>query len=549
MKIIAASLLAVGTLVTLTAHALTINPIVNTGDTAYDSDGTTVTGTFAAVTNACVNENEDVVFAATLIRSGTVTASNDEGLWVIPGNQTPPLVNYKIAREGQTAAGAASTVLYNHFTALIPINDNGVVAFKASLRGTVTVGDNLGIYSGTAGGISLVARKGDLSPDTSGAASTARFANLEDPVIGDDASNSVTFRATLRIGVSSTAASSNDTGLWTTAGGALKSLGRESALGDSSISNAPDTGSKFASLYRPVINSSASAAFYGTLRTGSAGINSKNNAGFWIGDASNPSALQLSVAIGDVAPDTTGTFRALPTNPDMNASGEIAFNGSLRTARGGVTAANDTGIWLGDPASLFLMVRESGSAQGTGATFGSFSSPVLMSDSGDAGFVANLKILGGLIDSTNDTAIWKGLDGSTLAAVAREGDSAPDDTGTAIDSGNVVFYKLYSTYFTMNSNGQLAFRSMLRRYSESLSGFADDGIWAQQSDNTLVKVVMDNDALDGKTVMRHTFVPGSGGSDGRPRAFAFSALNDVGQMVFTAYFTNGTIGVYMAELP
>lgn len=545
-------LAAHGGIVGMAKAAATLDAVVRTGDTAYDADGVTVIGTFASVGNACVNTTGDVVFTAVLAPGGGVSTLNNEGIWVVPAGQAG-IWNHKLAREGD--APPEGNGVFNHFSTVVPVNDQGVVAFRATIRGTGSIGNNAGIYKAQylapPATISLVARKGNAAPDKDGNTTGALFDTLEEPALADDAGSTVSFRSTLRVGLSSTANTTNNLGLWTDTGGVLKLLARKASLGDNAAPDAPGTTTKFTAFNRPCMNSSGAPAFYGALRGRPNLVNSLNNAGIWTG--ASTSTLAAAPRKGRLASGTNtySYFATMPPSFGFNGSGHVAFNALI----GGsifINGSNNAGIWKGSPAAPDLFVRRGDTfAGGNGEEFQNFAAPVLLSDSGDAAFLGTLWRVGGLVDGSNDVGIWKGQDSDSLALVARIGDSAPDGAGNPIAAGEILFYKLYSTCMTMNQYGQLAFRSMLRRVSGQLSGFADDGIWATESGGTLVKVIQDGDTLGGETVQRHTFVPGSGGNDARPRAFSFNpaAGREVGQLVFTAYLANGTTGVYMADVP
>ena len=77
-------------------------------------------------------------------------------------------------------------------------------------------------------------------------------------------------------------------------------------------------------------------------------------------------ALAVLVSEGDPAPDTTATFELFRTHPVVNGCGELAVLAELNLG-GGVTTANDEGIWAFDASGGgVLIVREGDAADPLG---------------------------------------------------------------------------------------------------------------------------------------------------------------------------------------
>jgi hypothetical protein len=105
------------------------------------------------------------------------------------------------------------------------------------------------------------------------------------------------------------------------------------------------------------MNNAGKVAFSGLFQSGSFGVTTDNDAGVW---SEGLGALRLVAREGTQAPETTAgaLFQSLDA-PALNEFGQVAFYATLRTGAGGVTSANDTGIWGEDPlGNLRLIIRE-----------------------------------------------------------------------------------------------------------------------------------------------------------------------------------------------
>ena len=177
------------------------------------------------------------------------------------------------------------------------------------------------------------------------------------------------------------------------------------------------------------INSAGQVVLRALLR-GSA--TADNDLGLWVGV---PGALQLVARKGSPAPETEpgtvfsdispGTARILP-GPVINAAGQVAFAASLSGPS--INPANGTGIWMGTPGSLRLVVRGQGMVV----------NPLI----NDAGQVAYWTGAG----------IWTGPPGATQLLV-RLGAPAPGLQG--------ITNQFVNGQLTFNNAGQVAFYANL----------------------------------------------------------------------------------------
>jgi hypothetical protein len=282
------------------------------------------------------------------------------------------------------------------------------------------------------------------------------------------------------------------------------------------------------------LNPAGQTVFVARLNGGSATDANRN--GIWISDADS---VDLFIRSGTQAPGTAaGTvFRAF-FGVAIDPAGHVAFEANL--LGGDVTNANETGIWAnrGGPLELFLREGDpvpqiSGSAQ-----FGEFYGQTLvLNAAGEMAFISFVTGTG--ITSANDTAIWNTA-GDGLELVAREGSHAPGTlsavfAGFGNDSGPVL-----------NAHGRSAF--VARLTGAGVNSTNDRGIWAEDIDGELRLIAREGDILevapgDWRQMSFVNFLGQSGIVDGRGSGF-----NDLGQVAFTASFTDGTSGAFVSNM-
>ena len=134
-----------------------------------------------------------------------------------------------------------------------------------------------------------------------------------------------------------------------------------------------------------------------------AGIGSTNNTGIWV---DNGSASTLVARTGAAAPGVTGGVFGSLGDGVFSSGGRVAFCATL-SAGVGVTSANNVGIWTNANGALALVTRTQSNAPGyaTGARFVSFTK-VLFPKQGGVMFLANLALGGGGVTAANNQGIW-----------------------------------------------------------------------------------------------------------------------------------------------
>ncbi|HEY4309876.1 MAG TPA: PEP-CTERM sorting domain-containing protein [Pirellulales bacterium] len=322
--------------------------------------------------------------------SAGTQGSSGFGIWEgAPGSLNP------VARAGDAAPGISGGTFRSLALPGLPplilgpaINSNGQVAFEFPYAGpNSTVHD--GVWVGSAGSLSLVAKFGDQAPGTP---SSVTFA---DPTNGDIGTN-----------------------------------------------NGP-----LYTFSRPEISSDNQVAIAGLL-TGT-GVTSANNTGIWAGAVGN---LQLVARAGDVAPGVGSgkIFGNLDSTPSaattplyMNANGQIVFAAPYTHA--GASSPDGYGIWTGTAGHLTLVARD----QPTSLAINSAGQIAFADSRGiwvtDAGGTPSL------VASPGELVTDSHGNQTTLYALSFASGSTSDGFGTGFnDNGQIVFTSTLNEFSTGN---------------------------------------------------------------------------------------------------
>ena len=496
-----AFLLVVACLSASVAEAQLLRKVAMTGD---DALGTEVGAKFGNVNWPVLNAGGQVAFSATLTNTDLF---NDQGVW---SEGSGPLG--LVARRGDPAPGTAAGVTFDYFGD-VALNDSGQSAFFSHLRGPgVFAFNDYGVWSQGTGSLEKVVRSGDPAPGTP--SGVTFISGLIEPVFNGGGRSAFLAQVT-----GNAVSSADDWGIW--AEGPLALVAREG-------NQAPGlpAGVNYNLLGQPSLNSAGQMIFFG--RVAGSGVTSANEGVIW---SNRTGTIAAVVREGNAAVGVGAgvSFRDLGASV-LNTHGMIAFHSRL--SGGGVTTANDGGIWSEQSGVMSLVVREGNQAAGTpaGTNFADFNSPVL-NNAGQIAFRATLTGAG------TGSGIWsEGFAGQHL--VARTGAQAP---GTPFGA---VFNILGAPVF--NSAGQTAFQGFLT--GGGTTSATSQGIWAEDQAGLLRLIARAGDLLevspgDFRTIASLGFRPYSNNDSGRPSGF-----NDLGQLAFLAQFTDGTSGVFVSSL-
>ena len=159
-----------------------------------------------------------------------------------------------------------------------------------------------------------------------------------------------------------------------------------------------------------------------------------------------PSTLGDVVTAG-LAPGADGTsnigqFGVLRRGGFLAETGALAFPGFLQ----GVPATSNSGIWKTSGGNLFLLARTGTSVPDVaGATFATLPEVPWISESGLVSFLATMTVGSGGVTTANDTGLWSEIGGGGLRLLLREGDAVPGMPGVLIGSFASGIYATAST--------------------------------------------------------------------------------------------------------
>ncbi|MAE60569.1 MAG: hypothetical protein CMJ49_04330, partial [Planctomycetaceae bacterium] len=288
----------------------------------------------------------------------------------------------QIAREGALAPDGNGTFSAAAFDDPA-INDAGQLAFTGFLTGTSGgAADNLGVFRGSGGALTQIARGGAAPPEGNGTFFSFGIPNLND--LGQ-----VAFVGSL---TGTSGASSDDTGIYIGTGSGLTKVARE---GDPAH-DGDGVFSSSAIQSEPAINNLGQVAFEADY-TGNSGGTAEDNL---ILRGTNSSDLIDIAREGDSAPGGNGTLGSTFRGPAINDFGRAAFETSISGASGG--SLDDERIFSGTGGSLTEIQREAEAApDGNGVFNTTLSTAVSINNSNRVAFQADLRdTAGGSADDT-----------------------------------------------------------------------------------------------------------------------------------------------------
>ncbi|MEM7626906.1 MAG: choice-of-anchor tandem repeat NxxGxxAF-containing protein [Planctomycetota bacterium] len=234
-----------------------------------------------------------------------------------------------------------------------------------------------------------------------------------------------------------------------------------------------DDGAVFDDFYFPSLNSVGDVAFRASLRSGDGPgameVDEDRSTAVFGPEAGAGSTLSVLARAGDLAPGVAdGAVFDFFSSPQLNASGDVAFNAVLRTGNGpgagDVDASNDrviVGPGSGSGMALSVLARTGNPAPGVtdGAAFLTLG-PTALTTTGDVTFTAFLRTGdgpgAGKVDFDNDGAFFgpRSDTGSALGILVRERGPSP-----GVYDGSTIKY--IQAFPITNSSGDIAFSAVI----------------------------------------------------------------------------------------
>lgn len=265
---------------------------------------------------------------------------------------------------------------------------------------------------------------------------------------------------------------------------------------------------------------------------------------FWVSDSAG--APQFVIRSGDPAPGVPGAAIQGLSNSNfrLNNLGQYAFYGDL--LGDGINSTNNRGVWTGDlTTGPQLAARLGDHAPGTpdGVVLARFGQ-LHFNEQAQLAFAASLSGTG--VSASNDSGVWLGGGATTLALLAREGEPAPG-AGPGVLFGELNFVNEVEKTTALNNFGQMAFLSALT--GPGVTTTNDKAIWAQDRNGVLRMIIREGDTLDvddGPGISLKTISTLSVATDVGMLAHSLR-LNDAGQIAFPAIFTDGIRGIFVSN--
>ena len=297
-------------------------------------------GLFGDFNDVNLNTSGQVAFRSFNMTGTSGGFSDNDGLFRGIGGAVT-----EIAREGQAVPGGNG---FFGFFSKINLNTSGLVAFRSfSMTGTSGgFSDNDGVFRGSGGAVTEIARKGQAAPGGNGL-----FGGFDE--INLNTSGLVAFRSFSMTGTSG-GGSDND-GVFRGSGGAVTEIARKGQA-------APGGNGLFGFFSKINLNTSGQVAFESFSMTGTSGGSSDNNGVF----RGSGGAVTEIAREGQAAPGGNGLFGGF-SDINLNTSGQVAFESEFMTGTSG-GFSDDNGVFLGDGIETLQVVREGDDLAGSVAT-------------------------------------------------------------------------------------------------------------------------------------------------------------------------------------
>ena len=362
----------------------------------------TTTGSSTSLPSSCrIVPNGDVFWGSNIfdsLGSGGITAADDECWFGGPvGAQT------MLLRQGSAAPGTTGATFAQAFSGVSQqtqsMDRNGNLCFFATLTGGDVVGttNQQGIWWGPPASLTLVQRKGEAANGIPGTFVSTTNSSALGFTISCNTAGQVFYEIVLDNTLGNLPPTTADRAmmLWS-AGAGHQVIIRE---GDTAPGTAGATYNNIAGSatesWTPgfsanLLRQSGAVIFTSTLKGGDV-VGTDNDLGVFRG---TPGSIALVARENDPAPGTDGVFATFNnTNTLHNDGGKVCLQASIRG--GTVTTANDSGIWMGTPGNLQLIIREGDVDPVTGGTFGSISGISTYFNDRDQIVVGTITLTGG----------------------------------------------------------------------------------------------------------------------------------------------------------
>jgi len=457
--------------------------MVRAGMTApgYCGSGTTV-GTFATLSDPVYAGDDTIAFLGTLVKTGTVTVANNIGIWASTSGSLALVARIGDPASDASGSTSASSPVFAKLTQFALPEQGGIIVVATLQTGVggATAANSQGIWAMDATGVlKRIIGTGDALTISGSARTVFSLTIFNAPATATGQTRHFNPLGDVICKAGFANGSSGVLRLEPTASGRYAAtavvLTKDPAPGI--------PGAIFSVLGNPIVTDSNHTAFQATV-TGSAtaGIiasgSAANNSGIWADSGTH--GRMLIVRTGTTAPGYAGSGPAVGTfatlsDPVYADDDAVAFLGTL-VKTGGVTVANNTGVWATASGSLALVARTgdpapdaSGSTSASSPVFAVFSQFVLPSRGGVIVFATLKTGVAGVV-AANSQGIWAVDASGVLKQIIRTGAALTVNGSAKIVSSLMVFnapaYPAGQTRH-FNNSGDLIYKVI---FSDSSSG-------------------------------------------------------------------------------
>ena len=470
--------------------------------------------TWKDFSSATLNNDGVVALVATLEPGGEVTSNNDTGVWLLEGSDRSLL-----ARTGISNVPDVENAKYGSLDSAM-LNDAGDVVVSGTLalgEGGITASNDRGIWR-YGDSNSLLARTGAGNvPDLPGTNFSGFPGETSIPqfAFADDGRVAVAARLELLAGG---VLSSNNLGLWSYSSSEASLIARRGSGGVPGIA-----GADFKSFALAPINTNDQQAVFASLEK-VGGITSDNDVGIWR-YAGTSGELIAQSGSGNV-PGAAGLNYVGFDLPLLNDVGEIVFSARL-------SGDGSRGVWSYAADTTGTLLARSGAGGVPELPEANFQEFTVTSTNALSQVLVEAILETGPAGVTEDDKLGLWILGSEEKQLARTG--AGEVPG--VPEANFASFAARS----LNVDGQVALAADLQVGAGGVDSSNDSGIWIVGVDGSSALVAREGDQLGGRTVAGLDFL-----GDGLSQT---SGFNDLGELVFTAHFTDGDRGLFLYRPP
>lgn len=488
------------------------DPVPGAGVTG---SGVPATAKFASFTFPAINDAGQIAFYA----SWTAVPIKNNGGGIFAGAPNSPAL---IAKIGDPVPGISGATFRSFRDPVI--NEDGAVAFQASIGGITTTGpvtlaDNQVLVTNAfpGGALTVVARTGAASGEADGSLLRS-FVDIS--LQGGE----LLYTSTLKGGTPLVVATNDQAAFAVTSTGTRRIVREGQQFGTTTVKAYRLLGAVSGSANQTRAHSIGVATFLLLLADGTQAIVD--------GDGST---LQTVVATNQLTGGTllpAATFRSFGYAAADGAN--VAFASNLNANVGGVLAANVRGIFSGSGTAFEPLARIFKPVPGiANSVFVSLSDPLLVD--GTVAFPAAIR---DTVTKLQKTSFWWKKGSDPLTEIVDLGSPVPD-----VPAG--AQWRAFGVLgLAGGTNPSAIFTAYLKPTFGGVDATNDFGLWAVDHTGELRLLVREGGTIDGKPVRTFYALNAVAGSNGVTHSF-----NNSRKVIYRVIYADGTTGIATTTIP